>query len=189
MHYREIAFHEHISLMWLANHPPDFMDKLTGLPLLSKLIVNALKVVALHFSLYYPTQSQFENFLDIKFQAQLGGGNPPKRAAAAGRTVHEQASTMTYQAVIELSPYDAKAPRFAGRDITEFLEEYDFVCDRAQWDEQDRKRMVPYFTERLQQRFIRQLGGYRDERVSWEDFKTTLKRDFKLEDKAQRRGT
>ena len=49
--------------------------------------------------------------------------------------------------------------------------------------------MVPYFTERLQQRFIRQLGGYRDERVLWEDFKTTLKREYKSEDKAQRRGT
>jgi hypothetical protein len=49
--------------------------------------------------------------------------------------------------------------------------------------------MVPYFSKRLQQRFIRQLGGYRDERVSWEDFKTTLKRDYQSGDKAQRRGT
>jgi hypothetical protein len=85
---------------------------------------------------------------------------------------------MTYQIVIELSPYDAKGPRFSGTKTTDFLEYYDFKCDAAVWEPQDRKRMVPYFCERLQQKFIRQLGGHRDESVSWEKFKITLKRDY-----------
>ena len=96
-------------------------------------------------------------------------------------------TSMGYQGRFE--PTDANAPRFSGRNITDFLEEYNFECDRVLWSEDIRKRQLPYFCEQRYKAFTRKLPSYLDPEVSWTDYQAELKSLYLSQDENRKRGT
>jgi hypothetical protein len=86
-------------------------------------------------------------------------------------------------------PTDANAPIFDGRNITEFLEEYNFECDRVCWNEETRKLQLPYFCTQRYKAFVRKLPSYYNKEVSWESYQKELSSLYADQDENRKRGT
>jgi len=116
----------------------------------------------------------------------------PATTTSSSQSTPESFSTEASQSghyIGRLEPTDNNAPKFDGDNITDFLEEYNFEANRVRWDENTRKRQLPYFCTQRYKAFVRKLPSYGDQSVSWAAYQTELKNLYASQDENRKRGT
>jgi hypothetical protein len=105
---------------------------------------------------------------------------PTTPAISSIQTSATMAATYQYEMPI---PGTQGVSFFSGRNVTEFLERYEDICDDARIIEADRIRRLPRYCDQIHAQIVKEMQGYVDK--DWKKLADQLKEEFRSDDAFQ----
>jgi hypothetical protein len=91
------------------------------------------------------------------------------------------------QAVVRMRPARQEAALFDGKEVTEFLDEYNRQADNALLSSQQKVRILPDYCDTVRRTFIKKMRSYL--RQDWGGLQEDMLEHWRDNDTSQRRGT
>jgi hypothetical protein len=107
-------------------------------------------------------------------------------------TMEEELKTMTrtdriYKAPIRMRPSKADMEPFDGKEVTEFLDEYNRQANNSLLTESQKVHLLPDYVDHVRRSFIKKMRAYTA--VDWTQLQIDMKEHWRDNDTSQQRGT
>jgi hypothetical protein len=101
-------------------------------------------------------------------------------------TLH-RVEARTEQVTMRMRPARADAVMFDGKEVTEFLDEYNRQADNALLNDRQKVSILPDYCDNIRRSFIKKMRAYG--KYDWQQLQDDMKEHWRDHDTAQRRGT